>query len=302
MEFIHERKRHWGDRKDGHWCKDAPAMNVIMTSLWPKRTFCEVSSKKFFDITNLLKYIEKKREENPNRKITVFHCFIAALTRVLNERRLLNRFVGHSRIYERDKILISFVAKRQFNDEGKEVMVTYEPKGTDNVESVSAFVNGEVTTIRKEDDKKKKAKDANNAIETVAKMPRWIINLVTRTMRVLDYYGHVPKSISQGDCAFSTVLLSNLGSIKSASCYHHLNNYGTNSIMMTIGCIGKRQVFDDEGNAKVIDVLEVTGNLDERIADGFYFIKSMNLLGEYLKHPESLDLKFEEDYNFEEAK
>ena len=72
------------------------------------------------------------------------------------------------------------------------------------------------------------------------------------------------KTLTKGDTNYATILLSNLGSIKTNSVYHHLNEYGTNSIVITIGTIR------EEKGKKLVDI---TATLDERIADGFYFAR-----------------------------
>lgn len=51
--------------------------------------------------------------------------------------------------------------------------------------------------------------------------------------------------------------LSNLGSIRCPAVYHHLNNYGNNSIMVTIGTIHKEEVFQPDGSRAVRDIVDV---------------------------------------------
>ena len=304
MDFIEKRKRKFGDRKDGHWVKDAPGMNVIMSGLYPKRCNCELSHTTKIDITDLMNYIEKRNSENPDKKIKFFHCFIAALSRVVNERRYLNRFVSRCRIYERDEILFSFVAKRQFKDTAKEAIVTYKPKATDNIDNVSSFILGEVKSVRTEEDmsksKRKETKDITKSLDSIAKLPRFLIMLITGFARLVDYYGITPKFLKRGDPAYSTILVANLGSINCEPCYHHLNNYGTCSIVMTIGKFYKQNVTLEDNTVEVRTFVDVTSTLDERIADGFYFSKSVSLLANYLQHPYSLEKQFNEEVNFEE--
>lgn len=303
MAFIEKRKRKFLDRSDGHRVKDAPGMNIIMSGLYPKRTDCEVSQTTKIDVTNLLDYIEKKNAENEGRKLKFFHCFVAAITRVLNERRFLNRFVNRCRMFERDEILISFVAKRQFADQAKEALVTYKPKADHTLNDVSSFILGEVKSVRTGDDikkGKKKKKDITKSIDRVARLPRFLVLIITWFARVFDHFGWMPKSLRRGDPAYSTVLLANLGSIKCGSCYHHLNNYGTGSIVITIGTIYKQNVINEDGTSELRSFVDITSTLDERIADGFYFSKSIMLLAEYLQHPETLEKKFGEEVSFED--
>ena len=91
--------------------------------------------------------------------------------------------------------------------------------------------------------------------------------------------GLTPDSLTKGDTNYATILLSNLGSIKTNSVYHHLNEYGTNSIVITIGTIR------EEKGRKYVDII---ATLDERIADGFYFAKSIQLAEYIAKNPKLL--------------
>ena len=304
MPFVEKTKRKHGDRVDGHWVRDAGGMNVIMTGLYPNRADCEICSFNELDVTELLKFIKKHNDENPDKKIGFFHCMIAALVRLTNDRRKLNRFVRHGRIYERDEITVSFVAKREFADAGGRVIVTYKAKKDDNVESVAEYIKGEVTGVRKETtaskETRKKSKNITQSLDAYAKWPRWFLLLVTRLMRMLDAYGKVPKKIRQGDPAFTSILIANLGSIKADSIYHHLNNYGTNSMMITVGTLHQKEVTNEDGTKEVRDFVDMSLNADERIADGFYFIHSMRILEKYLQNPDKLMLKFDEDVVFED--
>jgi pyruvate/2-oxoglutarate dehydrogenase complex dihydrolipoamide acyltransferase (E2) component len=98
----------------------------------------------------------------------------------------------------------------------------------------------------------------------------------------------MPKALTAGDPNYSSVLLSNLGSIKSDSCYHHLSNYGTCSIMITIGNMHKEIKIMPDGSTQTRDVINCTFTLDERIADGFYFAKSLRIAKYVLEHPETM--------------
>lgn len=297
MSFIEKRKRVWGDRKDGHRVKDAPAMNKIMSLLYPNRCECQVSATTELDITDLLAFLREKNAANPERELKFFHCFVTAIVRVLNERRFLNRFVQGGEIYERDEITVSFVAKRRFQDNAEEALLTYCAKKDDTLEDVARFILGEVGEMRRTDNKKK---DADASIEFVAKLPRLLRMIIVRTARTLDYWGKVPKSLTRGDPNYSTVLLANLGSIRCPSAHHHLNNYGTTSIMITIGTMTQKTILRPDGTAERRDVVEITSTCDERIADGFYFARSIRLLARILETPALLEKPFDEESGLEE--
>ena len=123
------------------------------------------------------------------------------------------------------------------------------------------------------------------------KLPTCILKCVARIFKWLDYHGWLPESYTKTDSNYATVLLSNLGSIKCESCYHHLNNYGTNSIVITIGII-------KEENGR--DVVDISATLDERIAGGFYFAKSIKLAQHIINNPKLLEENLGSEVLFEE--
>ncbi|MBQ4003913.1 MAG: hypothetical protein II646_00460, partial [Firmicutes bacterium] len=75
----------FGDRRDGKRVK-APGLQTVMTALLPQRTGCEVYLNDKIDATELIKYLERKNEGRTERKMTIFHCAITALARMLMER------------------------------------------------------------------------------------------------------------------------------------------------------------------------------------------------------------------------
>lgn len=295
MTFLQKRPRKFGDRSDGHWVKDAPGLNVVMTCLFPKRVDCEVYMHEDIDITELLKYIDEKNGPDAPYKTTLFHCFVAMIARAVNERPKLNRFVQGARIYERDEIIIRFMAKRRFSDHSEESLMTYKAKGSDTLADISRHIVGDVREMRKQD----QAQGIDDILDKFAKLPRLLLMLIVRIVRWLDFWGKVPKIFTEGDTNYATVLISNLGSIKAPAVYHHLNNYGTNSIMITIGTIHKAPAVMPDGSIAVRDFVDIGATLDERIADGFYFARSLKLLNYICAHPELLDRPLEEESHYD---
>lgn len=281
-----KRKRRWGDRRDGRWIREIPGLQSIMAHLMPNRTDCEVYINETIDATALVQYLERKNAGHPEYKTTIFHCLILAIARMVIERPLMNRFVQGRRFYERDEISLSFVCKRRFSDSGEESLMVLVPKETDTIDSVSRKIIGDVTETRKSEHA---TGGVDATLDAFAKIPRPLLMLVIRIIRWLDFWGKVPKALTEGDPNYTTVLCSNLGSIKCSSVYHHLSNYGTNSIMVTIGTLHKEEILLPDGSREIRDVVDIGATLDERIADGFYFARSLKLIKHIFEHPELLD-------------
>ena len=262
----------------------------------PNRTDCEVYLHDTFDATELLKYLEKKNAEHPEYRTTMFHAFVVCVARMLKERPKMNYFVSGHRIYEHNDITLSFIVKRRFNDSAEESLMVYTAKDGDTLDSVSRKIVGDVRETRKSEH----STDGIDVwIDRFAAIPRPLRMFLLRVVRWLDFWGLVPRALTDGDTNYSSVLLSNLGSIKGPAVYHHLNNYGTNSIVVTIGTLRKAEVIREDGTKEIRDVFDVGATLDERIGDGFYFVRSLNLVKYMFAHPELLEKPLSEPSGYD---
>jgi len=103
------------------------------------------------------------------------------------------------------------------------------------------------------------------------------------------YHDILPKAIKEVDPYRATVFISNLGSIKMEASYHHLINWSLNSIFVLANRMHKMPFFNDDGTYEMKDGMSFGFTIDERIADGFYFAKSLALFKNILANPECLD-------------
>ena len=270
-------------RRDGKRVIWPDGYHNILPYIMPKRTEAEVSMTEQFDVTDLVKYMaERNEKEGTNLKI--FHAICTAVARTVYHRPKLNYFISGRTYYERPDITLSFVVKQKFEDEAEETLMFLKVDPDMNFDSISKLIIGDVTKVRKE-----KSNDLDKLMNFVGSLPRPILEAFFGTLKVLEYHGIMPKSLTAGDPNYSSVLLSNLGSIKSDSCYHHLSNYGTCSVMITIGVLHKEQKLMEDGTWQERDVINCTFTIDERLADGFYFAKSLRIAKYMLEHPEVMN-------------
>lgn len=268
------------DRKDGKYVKQKDAMHKIMPYVLPSRHESEVYIHETIDITELKKFLEEKRK---TQKMSYFNLICFATAKLIYNRPLLNRFVQGKRYYDRNNVTLSFVAKDELKENAEEKLIVVEMKPDLKLDDFTKNIREKVSSTRNS------GNDMNNILNTVTKLPRPLLSLLFFICKRLDYHGILPKFLSDGDSNFTTCLLSNLGSIKCNGVYHHLNDYGTNSIVLVIGTAKKGIIVDESGKEHIRDIIDIAVTLDERIADGFYFAKSIQLLKHLLLNPELLN-------------
>ncbi len=285
---MKERKKRLGDRKDGKLVRNADTMHRFMPYILPNRADNEAVVTETVDLSAVNEYLAKKNDPMPDFKYTFFHVICAAIAKTIALRPKLNRFYAGKKLYERNELSLSFTAKRRFEDHSDEALciVRVDPESdVSPLEQIHSKIEKFVTRVRKEN----KQDGATDVMDVLVKLPRCIIKAVVGVLRWLDYHGWYPKALMKDDPYYSTVFVSNLGSIKMKAEYHHLANWGTNSVFVIISEKKKTPVFCDDGSFQMKETLDLSITLDERIADGYYYAKSVKLLKAILEHPALLE-------------
>ncbi len=290
-----KRKRRFGDRKDGYRLRKLDAMHKFMPYLLVNRADNEAVLKETIDFTNAVKYLEEKNAnvKEGEYKHTLFHVVLAALTKTMYHRPYMNRFIQGRRVYQRYDISYSFTVKKKFTDKSDEALaiVKVGKEGTSPFEEIYEEVKKRVFDIRVHN----KQDGTTDIISKLVKLPRFMLRFVCSILKVMDFMGWTPMSLMKDDPYYSSVFISNLGSIKLSADYHHLVNYGTNSFFVIIGEKKKRPFFNDDGTYEMKDSIDIAMTVDERIADGVYFARTFALFKHLIANPYLLDRPVEEE-------
>lgn len=298
MQETVQRKKHRRDRYDGWYIQGLDSLHIMMPYFFGPRTKNEAVMSEIIDLTEVDKYLAGKNSgENADFKYTWFHFIVAALSKAILLRPKMNYFISGHRFYERKKIQISFIVKRQFNEQSEETEAKFvlDPDGGSPVDQVHDYVQKFVHKVRVED----KTVGVDGALNIVKHLPRPLFRLLGSTLRWLEYHGWYPKSLAKDDPCYSSVFVTNLGSIKLNADYHHLFDWGTNSFFVVISEKKLRPFFKEDGSYDMRNTIKVGLTIDERIADGYYFAKTLRLVRHIFAHPELLDAPAAEPIDFE---
>ena len=143
-----------------------------------------------------------------------------------------------------------------------------------------------------------KVDNTTGAMDALNRLPRFVSKAAIRFLMLLDRYGRVPEKMISTDPYYSSVVISNLGSLKMKSGYHHLTNWGTCSIICLIGEIRNRPVFFDDGHYEMKPSVDLGLTIDERLADGYYYSRTLHLIKTLLENPETLELPLSQEVDF----
>ena len=285
-KVTNKEKRRWGDRKDAKLIRDLDGLHLAMAHCYPRRTDNEAYISEQIDLEPIKKWIEAHTDEE--FKYTFFHVIVAALLKLLIVRPKLNRFISNRRYYQKNERSIGFIVKRQFSDDGAEGMAIIKAEEKTNIFDVHNAIKARVIPC-----KQGKNSGTEDALDVFNKMPHWLVKIIFNVIRFMSDKGKLPSSLIEGDSNHCSAFVTNLGSIGLKCGYHHLANYGTNSIFVVIGQKKMTPFYDEKGKVTMKETLDLGLTIDERIADGYYYSKSVKILKKVLENPELLELPFE---------
>ena len=227
-------------KKFGKRVKDISGMMQLNCDIRTTRQESYLYACPKFDVTELMKYLEKKKEKGEH--ITFFHAFLIALGKIFYNRPILNRFVKNRHIYEHPDVSFAFVAKVAFDDKAEEIMIQCKIEPNDNINTISKKITEKVEKVR-ENAKKVDKKGANNAMDVLAKLPNIIRIPVVGFFKWLDKIGYLPDFLADDNIYYSSLILSNLGSFKFDAINHNINEFGIASGLATLGEVRDEEVI-----------------------------------------------------------
>ena len=249
-----------------------------MAFLMPRRNESAVYFEQHLDLTKTLPWLEAR---SVVAKATLFHLVLHGLASVLHERERLNRFTVGRKVYQRKSVLLSFAAKKAMSDDAPLATVKRRFDREESFGDLVGKLSGEIGGARSA---KPSAMDKELGI--LLALPGFLLVFLIWLLRGLYRFGLAPRSLVDTDPLYTSAFVANLGSIKIDAAYHHLYEHGNCPLFVTIGQIAKVPVVDGDQVA-VRPQLVVRYTFDERVEDGLYCAKSLQLLAQRIEDPAS---------------
>ncbi|MDP6931462.1 MAG: hypothetical protein QGG40_01040 [Myxococcota bacterium] len=229
------------------------------------------------DATQLESYLARARERFG---ANITHTLVAGVHLGLRAAPTSNRFVVGKRLYERKGYWVTFSMKRKKLDrKAKLATVKLEMLENETFRELCERINGEIGTQRSG---KKTGTDLE--FQLFNALPRPALELMTRVLRLLDYYNLLPSFFIRGDGLYTSAFVVNLGSLGMPAAYHHLFEYGTAMGFLAAGTIVDDVRFRD-GKVEPWRRLPMRVAFDERIEDGLSVSRGLVHLAKVLEDP-----------------
>jgi hypothetical protein len=259
-------------------------MHFIMPFMFPDRCDNQAYFTFQIDLTHLNEFIRKKNADDPDYKYNLFQCIVTAALKIITLRSKLSIFIKDRKMFKRNEVSAAFTVKQEFMDDGGEVLAFIHSKPEWNIDDVHNELRRQLLKLKN----KSYVDESTGFMDKFNKLPKFISRPVLHFVCWLEKHNLVPPALVETDPYHSSIVLANLGSIGLPDGYHHLTNWGTTSMFLVIGKAGMMPFFEN-GKTVFKEGVRLGFTIDERIADGYYFSKSIRMLQLFLEEPELLD-------------
>ena len=272
------------DRFDAKYLKDIDSMHFIMPFMYPDRCDNQAFFSFQIDLSNLNEYIKEKNKDNPDYKYNMYQCIVTAVLKTVTLRSKLSMFIHDRKMYKRNEVSAAFTVKQEFADNGGEVLCFIHSKPEWTIDDVHNEMRRQLLKLKS----KGYRDESSGFMDKFNQIPKFISRPALRFVCWLEKHSWIPKALIETDPYHSSVVLANLGSIGLPEGYHHLTNWGTTSMFLVVGKSGRMPFFEND-KVEFRDGVKFGFTVDERIADGYYFSKSIKMMQLFLQQPELLD-------------
>ena len=234
-------------------------------------------------VEKLEKYLKEKQAEGM-KNISMMYVLIAAYVRMASQRPAVNRFIRGQRVWTRDEVEISLTIKKEMSLESPDTCVKIVVDRDATMADIYEQLNKVITDYRESP-----GGDFDKTAGVLSKVPALLLKFVVWLLRVLDYFGGIPKfltGVSPFHCSF---FITSMGSLGIPPIYHHLYDFGTCPAFCSFGAKKRAYELEPDGTVTKQSYMDVTFVLDERICDGYYYASCLRMFKNILRDPWQLD-------------
>ena len=272
----------FGRRPDGRRLKGVDPVVQITPYVMPMRCDAQVFLEHKLDYEMLSRYIARKAVEG--EKVTFMQIIVAAYVRGVSQHPEINRFIKNKQYYARNNCSVSYtILKEMQHHDSPETVVRILFDLTDTLFDVRDRMNDAVERNRGVEN----ANFVDKLAKGVLAIPG-LATLIVGLVRLLDRYGLAPGALLNELPFFSSMFITNNGSIGLHHVWHHIYNFGNVSMFLGMGSVMKEATVED-GKPRMKRWLPIGITVDERVCSGAHYAEFFADVINCLNHPELLE-------------
>ena len=275
----------WGDRPDGRRIRTEPPINQIGPYLMWTRCASMNLFADAIEISNAERYIRQKRREGLT-SFGMMHVMLAAYCRALCKYPGLNRFISGQKLYTHgNDIQFCLTVKKDMSTSSPDTVIKVHLTPTDTPEDVYNKINKEVENVKNTP----LGSDLDNTANLLTMIPGVFLKFTVWLLRVLDYFGLLPRFLLEVSPFHGSVYFTSMGSLGIPPVFHHLYDFGNMPVFVSFGCKRRALEVQEDGTVVQKKYVDIKISTDERTVDGFYYATFFKHYKHLLLRPEIME-------------
>jgi len=253
----------------------------VASTIYQKPTDSKIYGTVELDVTEIEKYISKKRKAGV--KTTITYLMTLILGRAIRQDVMeLNAYVKRGKIIQRDQV-----------DATVSVLLKGGQMGSVKVENADRLTTEEISSKigkRIADSRKGNENEDMQSKSMLSSIPWPLRNWVFRLFRTLTIkWGISMPGIGLNPNGFGSFMVSNIVSVGLDTGYASLLPSSNISFIMVLGNVIKKPVvINDE--IVIRRIMSISATLDHRVVDGSHGGRMFRIIKHLIKNPELLDI------------
>ncbi len=283
MHIISKKRGVLMLRKEGRRIKSGAPMDAVSPFIMANRLGAANSFYATADISKCEELIKEKRAEGM-LGLGMMHLFMATYVRVVSQRPGINRYIRGQRLFARNGIQICMVVKKEMKLNAPESVIKLFASPEDTLNEIYNNLNKEIALNKQEGDQN----SMDFFIRWLVRLPRVFLKSAVGALRFCDYFGLLPKSLTNLSPFHGSMFISNLGSLGIPPVAHHLYSFGNLPMFITMGSKRTEYALNSKGEVEKKRLIDFTFTCDDRICDGHYYASAFKMFKRILENPEQL--------------
>ncbi len=268
-------------RADGKRLRNTDPMYTIVPHIMPERNDTLNAITIDIPLEPISEYIKEQREKGNN--FSHMDIIIAAYVRTVAEFPALNRFIMNKNIYARTELPVGMVVLKEGGDVNEETM----SKMYFDVKDTIFDVHNTIEEFVSENRKHTSSNSTDKIIKSLLSIPG-LLRVGVNLFKFMDKHNLLPGSIIDASPFHTSMVISNLASIRTNHIYHHCYNFGNTGMIVTMG--NSREVPIRKGKEiEFVKCMPLGIVMDERLCSGAQLSVVFRRFKRYTVNPKLLE-------------
>lgn len=265
-------------RADGYRVTKEDPMYYLIPHFLTKRYDAQNMITVDIPVEPLRKYMNEKRREGVH--VSHIALILCAYLKAAKRYPALNRFIVNKKIYQHNDFTVSMVVLRP-------------GAAGDTFSKIHLEFDDDLLTVQRKideyiDENRNSTDNSLDQLMSVLTGMNWLMSFGCNVLRWADNHNLLPKSIIDISPFHASLLISNLASIRTNHIYHHVYDFGTTSVGITMG--NMREIpHTVKGEVVLERCIPLGVVMDERICSGHYFAQVFSYIKELLNDPHLME-------------